>query len=285
MKKLPSVWIQELTWQDVEQYLQEDDIVIIPAGSTEEHGPAGPLGVDAYAAIALAEDAAKKAGVLVTPPIWFGDSSHHLGFAGTISIRPNTLIEIIKDIAKSLARHGFKKILIINGHKMANLSALLIASKELHEYDLPDVFFAVIDPWKIARKISSEIKDTNEHHSGELEISHVWYKHPNLIKKDKLTKDKVDFKKIFGKYSNDDLFGPAGEIIDIPWNSFEQKAFTPTGAFSASSKASPEKGKAYHEYMVNIIVDFIKWLRTYKGPIGGVKQNSKSAIVKTWKKK
>ncbi|MBI2337687.1 creatininase family protein [Candidatus Daviesbacteria bacterium] len=273
MKKITSIWIQELTWEEVAEYLKKNDIVIIPTGSTEEHGPAGPLGVDTYAAIALAEDAAKKTGVLVTPPVWFGDSSHHGGFAGTISLRPQTLIAVISDMARSLARAGFKKIIIINGHKAANLPALLTAVKELHEYELPDIFFAVIDPWKIARKISSELKETNEHHSGELEISHVWYKYPHLIKRKKLTKNKINFRKIFGKYSNDDLFGPAEEIIDMPWNSFEQKAFAPSGSFSASVKASPKKGKIYHDYMVNIIVDYIKWLKTYKGVIGRVKKS------------
>lgn len=272
MKKPSSIWMQELTWEDVRDYLKNNDIVIIPAGSTEEHGPAGPLGVDAYAAIELAQDAAKKTGVLVTPPIWFGDSSHHTGFPGTISLRPSTLIEVIKDVSRSLASHGFKKILIINGHKMANLPALTLAAKELHEYELPDVFFAVIDPWKIAKKISSEIKSTNEHHSGELEISHVWYKYPHLIKKNKLTKRKVHFVEIFSKYSNDDLFGPSGELIDIPWNSREQKTFAPDGSFSASINSSPEKGKKYHDYMVEIIVDFILWLKKYNGPIGRSKK-------------
>lgn len=273
-KNLRSNWIQELTWEDIRDYLQTNDIVIIPAGSTEEHGPAGPLGVDAYAAIALAEDAAKKTGVVVTPPIWFGDSSHHTGFPGTISLRPSTLIEIIRDVSKSLAKHGFKKILIINGHKMSNLPALVTAAKEMHEYELPNVFFAVIDPWKIGRKISANIKSTNEHHSGELEISHVWYKHPHLIKKDKLTKKTINFEKIFSKYSNPDLFGapPNTETIDIPWASFEQKAFAPDGTFSASIDASAEKGKKYHDYMVNVIVEFITWLKTYKGPIGNTKK-------------
>lgn len=260
--------MQELTWQDIEVYLKKNDIVIIPVGSTEEHGPAGPLGVDSYVAIALAEDIARQSRVLVTPPIWFGDSSHHSAFPGTISLRPTTLIEVIKDVSRSLARHGFKKILIINGHKMSNLPALTIATKELHEYELRDAFFGIIDPWKIARKISVEIKSTNEHHSGELEISHVLYKYPHLIKKDKLTTKKVNFEKIFSKYSNDDLFGSGGELIDILWNSYEQRAFAPTGSFSASNKASSEKGKKYHDYMVEIVVDFIGWLKTYKGPIG-----------------
>ncbi len=130
------------------------------------------------------------------------------------------------------------------------------------------MIFAIIDPWKIARKISAKIKSTNEHHAGELEISHVWYKYPNLIKKEKLTKRKINFEKIFSEYSNDDLFGPSGEIIDIPWNSLEQEKFAPDGSFSASINASSEKGKKYHEYMVGIIVNFIESLKKYKGPIG-----------------
>jgi len=271
MNKLKSVWINELSWEDVNNYLKKENIVILPVGSTEEHGLAGPLGLDSYAAIALAEDVGKKTGVLVAPPLWYGDSSHHLGFAGTMSLKTSTLISVIEDISESLARNGVKKILIINGHKSANLPALLSAVKNLHEYKLPKVFFAVADPMKIAKGIASRIKDNIEHHVGELEVSHIWYKYPHLIKKDKLTKKGINFERIFSKYSHYDLFGKSGEVIDIPWNSYEQKAFAPDGSLSNSSKASPEKGKQYHDYMVNVLVDFISWLKKYKGPIGNTK--------------
>lgn len=273
MKKDKSIWLHELTWEEVASYLKKNDIIIFPVGSTEEHGPAGPLGLDSYVAIALAEDAARKAGVLASPPLWFGDSSHHLGFPGTISLRTETLTAVIRDMAHSVARHGFKKILIINGHKSANLPALLSAAKNLHEYELPEVFFAVIDPMKIAKKVASKIKEAVEHHAGELEISHVWYKYPELIRVDKLTKKEIAFEKIFSEYSQYDLFGKTGEVIDIPWNSYEQRFFAPSGSFSDSSHANPKKGKEYHEYMVNVIVDFISWLRNYKGPIGRVKKS------------
>lgn len=273
MNKLKSIWINELTWEDVNNYLKKENIVILPVGSTEEHGPVGPLGLDSYAAIALAEDVGKKTGVLVAPPLWYGDSSHHLGFAGTMSLKTSTLISIIEDLSESLARNGFKKILIINGHKSANLPALLSAVKNLHEYKLPEVFFAVADPMKIAKGIALKIKDNVEHHVGELEVSHIWYKYPHLIKKNKLTKKGINFEKIFSEYSQYDLFGKSGEVIDIPWNSYEQKAFAPDGSLSNSSKASPEKGKEYHDYMVKVLVDFIGWLRKYKGPIGsGIKK-------------
>lgn len=272
MKNLKSVWINELSWDEVKNYLKKDNIIIVPVGSTEEHGLAGPLGLDSYAAIALAEDVAKNANVLVAPPLWYGDSSHHLGFPGTISLRTSTLVSVIEDISISLAKHGFKKILIINGHKSANLPALLSAVKNLHEYQLPNVLFAVADPMKIAKGIAAKIKEAPEHHVGELEVSHIWYKYPHLIKRAKLTKKRVNFEKIFSSYSQYDLLGKAGEVIDIPWNSYEQKIFAPDGSFSDASKASRKKGKLYHDYMVEILTDFIKWLRKYKGPIGVIKK-------------
>ena len=266
--KRNSVWLNELTWQEVGSYLKKNDLIIVPVGSTEEHGLAAPLGLDTYAAIFLAEDVAKKAGVLVPPPLWFGDSSHHLGFPGTISLRPQTLELVVSDIGRSLARHGFRKILIINGHKKANLPALLTATKELHEHDLRDVFFAVIDPVKIARGIAGKVKEEIEHHAGELETSHILYKRPDLIKKEKLAKKNIPYNKIFSSFSTFDLFGKSGDEIDIPWNSYEQRAFSQSGAFSASNKSSSEKGRVYHEYMVDRVVEFIDWLHRYKGPIG-----------------
>ncbi|WP_227761823.1 creatininase family protein [Zhaonella formicivorans] len=271
MAKLKSVWLQELTWEDVAEYLKSDDIILFPVGSTEQHGPAGPLGVDSYAAIALAEDAAKETGVLVTPPLWFGDSPHHLDFPGTISLRTETLVEVAKDVICSLARHGFKKIIIINGHKGTNNAGLITACRSLHQYELPDVFLSLVDPMYLARGIA-HIKDAVEHHAGELEISHVWYKHPHLIKQEKLTGEQVNLEPLMSEFTHKDLLGKGGDSIEIFWNSREQKAFAPTGSFSDSSHASPEKGRQYHEYMVKNLVKFIGWLRRYEGPIGRIKQ-------------
>ena len=176
MAETRSVWLQELTWPEVAAYLESDDIAIFPVGSTEQHGPAGPLGVDSYAAIALAEDAARATGVLVTPPLWFGDSPHHLDFPGTLSLSTETLVAVAKDVVRSLARHGFRKVLVINGHKGTNIAGLTTALRSLHQNELPGVLMALADPMYLARGIA-HIKGAPEHHCGELEISHVWYKH------------------------------------------------------------------------------------------------------------
>lgn len=269
MAQLRSVWLQELTWEDIVDYLKTDDIIIFPVGSTEQHGPAGPLGVDSYAAIALAEDAAKEAGVLVTPPLWFGDSPHHLDFPGTISLRTETVVAITKDVIRSLARNGFRKLIIINGHKGTNIAALTTACRSIHQYELPDVLLALVDPMFLAKGIA-HIKDAIEHHAGELEISHVWYKHPHLIKQEKLPSQHVDLEPVLSPFVHKDLLGKGGDSIEIFWNSREQRTFTPSGSFSDSTKASPEKGKQYHEYMVKNLVTFIDWLRQYDGPIGRI---------------
>jgi creatinine amidohydrolase len=258
-----SVWLNELTWEEVEDYLKSGDLALLPIGSTEQHGPAGPLGVDSYAAIALAEDAAAQTGVVTTPPLWFGDSPHHLAFPGTISLRSETLVAVVKDIVHSLARNGFRRFVIINGHKGTNLAPLTLACRALQEYELPQALFALTDPLFLCTK-AAEIKDAPEHHAGELEISHVWYKYPHLIRQDKLPREGVALREVFSDYIRADLFGPAkGVTAEVFWNSRTQRRFAPTGSFSDSSAASPEKGKKYHDNMVDNLADFIRWFAKY----------------------
>ena len=264
----PSVWLHELTWEEVASYLDGRDTIIVPFGTTEQHGPAGPLGLDTYVAIGLAEDAAKRAGVLAAPPVWYGDSSHHLGFPGTISVKTETLMQIVYDIVRSLARHGFKRILIVNGHKWTNLAALTSAARNIREFELPGVLTAVADPMFLARGIAATIKSTNEHHAGELEVSQVLYKFPHTIRTEKLSDAACDFGQALGPFATADLFGGGHDSIEQPWTSWDQKRIAPTGQFSSNSGASAEKGKAYHDYMVDRLVEFLDWWQAYKGPLG-----------------
>ena len=267
MPELPSVWIHELTWEEVAQYLREDNLAIVPIGSTEQHGPAGTLGTDTFVAMGLAEDAAKKAGVLVTPPIWYGESSHHMALP-TLSIRAETEIALVKDVCRSLAHHGFRKIIIINGHKGSNLPPLITAAKSLHEEELHQVLIAVADPLHIGRTIAREVKEAPEHHGGELELSQVWYRYPPHVRPDKFPSQGADMRLALGPFGVADLFGVQGDTIEIPWNSYDQAAMSPSGSLSDASRSSQEKGRRYHEHMVDNLVRFIDWLRTQQGPIG-----------------
>ena len=260
--------MQDLTWEEVAAHLEHDEIAFVPVGSTEQHGPAGVLGVDAYVAITLAEDAARRSGVLCTPPIWFGDSSHHSGFPGTISIRTETLMLLVRDVCRSLARAGFTRIVLINGHKGANLPGLISSVRALHEEELPGVLFAVADPLHLARSTAPTVKETNEHHAGELELSHIYHRYPDLIRTDRLTDASVDFDAVFGGFVGSDLFGPAPDGVEIMWSGAEQRAFTPTGSFSSSTGVTDAKGRAYHDHIVARLCELVDWLRGYDGPIG-----------------
>jgi creatinine amidohydrolase len=111
-----SYLLTELGWPDVAAYLERDDRIILPAGSTEQHGRHLPLGTDVAVPVELARRLGERTGVLVAPALSYGMSLHHLGFPGSISLRPETLTRVLEDILRSLYRHGFRRVFVINGH-------------------------------------------------------------------------------------------------------------------------------------------------------------------------
>lgn len=180
-----SVWLHERSWRDVEDYLDgaAHPTVLVPIGSTEQHGRHLPLGVDGFAARDLAEAIAERAGVLSAPPIWYGDAAHHMAFPGTVSLSTETVVALLVDVYESLLRHGFENVVTVSGHSIANLPAVKTASKRAREAH-PDAFFAIVDRFRIGVRAHRDLReddDVDGMHADEFETSLMLRDHPDLV--------------------------------------------------------------------------------------------------------
>lgn len=120
------------TWAEVEGFLTRSRAIVVPIGSNEQHGPTGLLGTDWLCPEIIAHQAHKDgADILIAPTFNIGMAQHHLGFPGTISLRPSTFIAAIGDWTRSLALHGFEKIFFLNGHG-GNVATIEAAFSELY---------------------------------------------------------------------------------------------------------------------------------------------------------
>lgn len=180
------------TWQEVEAYLNTAKGVIVPIGSTEQHGPNGLIGTDAICAEAIAKGVGQAAGALVGPTINLGNAQHHMGFAGTITLKPSTLIAVIGDYVVSLARHGFERFFFINGHG-GNISTLSAAFQEIYAASslssaasAPGLRLKLKNWWETpaVQKLSKELFGRAEgSHATPSEVSVTQWAYPEAIKR------------------------------------------------------------------------------------------------------
>jgi len=184
--------LQLSTWQEVDAYLEANETIILPIGSTEQHGPTGLIGTDALCPEALARAVGDATGIMVAPTFAIGMAQHHLSFAGTITLRPATLITMLVDVVRSLSLHGFRNFYFLNGHggNMATLSAAfseIYAQKSLDpgNQNLPTVRCKQRNWWDGKRfwALSAELYGKSEgSHATCSEISLTNYLFPDHLK-------------------------------------------------------------------------------------------------------
>ena len=182
--------MQLVSWLEVDAYLKQSTAIIMPIGSTEQHGPNGLIGTDALTAEMIAWKLGEDLGVMVAPTIAVGMAQHHLGFPGSMTLRPSTLIAVIQDMVNSLARHGFERFFFINGHG-GNVATVTAAFSEIYaETSLQTAasnrppLRCVLRNWYMGRRvgeISKEVFGDDEgSHATPSEVALTYYGYPEV---------------------------------------------------------------------------------------------------------
>ncbi|MFQ5711666.1 MAG: creatininase family protein [Candidatus Geothermarchaeales archaeon] len=270
--------IFEMNSDEIAEWLTKTDIVLVPIGSCEQHGPHLPISTDSLAAWITTKWAAEKAGVLHTPLVWTGYSPHHMRppgrGAGTITLRASTFLEFLYDIGRSLIHHGFNKIVYVTGHT-SNIKVIEPALRRLR-YDtgaLAVLFRADAEFIPLVKEIREEVienppEENPGWHGSEVETSLVLMYNPEEVKWDEakkaithapnwLPKDKFT-KKDGNPYV---AFKGQESMIMIP---MEHHEYSDTGIIGNPTRAKVEKAEKIYEIVANKFADFLGELKKIK---------------------
>jgi creatinine amidohydrolase len=230
---MKSVFLDELTNIELEQFLAEHERVLVPVGATEQHGPHSPLGTDVFLPREIARRVAEAAGdTLVAPALPYTLSYPHRGFAGEFSLRIETFMAVVRDLAVSFAKSGFRQIVFLNGH-YDNSYALAYACAQAAE-DMPEGARAYpINHWD---GLTMEELQAFGMHAGEGEASMVMAIREELVDVARLNCEHPNFPPISsppGPVHSAFFFTQPGSVYRI----------TRSGTWGDATGATAEKGE------------------------------------------
>jgi len=251
---------EKLTWPEIEDAVEQRQICIVPCGAVEQHGPHLPLDVDLICPTQIALGAAREIPdkALVLPTVQYGYTGHVMDFPGTINCHFEHFMRHVLDITRSLAYHGFKKILLLNGHgsNMPNLN--LVARRTNLETDAECILTGW---WQLLTVDKDFLPSWRESkfpggcsHAGELETSLYLYLAGDDVRKDKIKSGTISFNDEESDFMFVDLFGH-GPATVVSWTS----SYSETGVLGDAELASEEKGRRAYEEAVRQLVRFLLW--------------------------
>ena len=244
MGDTPPVMLADLTWTEVKRYVESDAVVLLPVGAFEQHGPGMTLETDTRLASELCRLVSVRLfpRVLVAPAVPWGLSDHHLGFAGTISLHPETFFLLIQDVITSLVGHGFRRFVLVNGHG-GNMTACEEACVRLREETTADVVAAVTYFTLIPLPVLE--------HAGEIETSFSLALDPQLVRPDRLVPAAMT---VSDHASPDALRGRPFHHI------------TATGNLGDPRRATSERGKQLVDAVLARLCEIVTSLDRNEGP-------------------
>jgi creatinine amidohydrolase len=240
--------LAELHWPEVKKLDRKNIVAIVPVGSMEQHGPHLPFQVDVLVSSRLAEDLEKRIPeILLVPPIWTGVSAHHMDFPGSITLRAKVFIDLLHDICSSLYHHGFRRIVLLNGHG-GNRSSLEVLGQELFvELGLTVNTLAYWDLVPDLVKALKKTKSSGMGHSGELETSLLLHLEPRLVNQKAIPQGVLGI----------DQPGPTTGIKRY----VNMKEHSEEGVIGMPSAASPEIGEKLYQGALNALEKAVRALQ------------------------
>lgn len=241
--KPPTVFLGEMTNLEVEAFLKDHDIVIVPTGSTEQHGPHGPLLTDVLVPQEVARRVAPEVGAVVAPPINYGLSYPHVGFPGVVHLRIPTFMALVEDLCVSLATVGFRRIVFLNGH-YDNTYAIAYACANARDR-LPDGVVAYpINYWDgMTSEESAEFfGPTTGLHANRGETSAVLAINPDLVDMERANAEMPPFPDVTSAVPVHTAF-----FFSAPGS---VRRATRSGTWGDAREASVEFGRRYLDVVV-----------------------------------
>lgn len=218
--------LENLAYPEVEEYLKEKDIILIPVGSVEQHSPYGLIGTDFITAEGVARETGKRMGVMVAPTLAYGISPHHMAFSGSATLMPETLIRVVRDIVTSFLAHGFRRIFFINGHG-GNIESIKAGIQRLKADNCPGILgvFSWYDYPEMA-DIGRELFDDKEgSHATPSEVAVTRYLRPEEFGGKATVAQGIVKPQTHWPLSAEEMrrFFPDGRMCSAPWLATGQK--------------------------------------------------------------
>lgn len=254
---------EEMTSPEIGALDRDNMVVILPIGSIEQHGNHMPVGTDSMLAHAVSVAAAEAAtNVVVLPPPWFGFSAHHMRFPGSVTLRAETLMAVVEDVVGSLVAHGFRRILVVNGHGgnggVIDVLASTLGHKHYGAARIVTLTYFALARDAIARQRRSAAGGMG--HACEFETSLIQHLRPDLVK---IERAQTLYPDPGSDYLTTDLIGSQAVRV---YHDFAD--LSATGTLGDPSLASPEAGEAFFAASVAALADFIADFRGWSIPVG-----------------
>ncbi len=236
--------LEQMTMGEFRAGLTRTRTVLIPYGSTEEHGSHLPLDTDTMQAVAVAHRLQDYREIFIAPPVHYGVCRSTSEHPGTLSISTQTLIALTLDIVAALYRQGLRRFILLSGHAGGTHMAALTDAGEQLLQKYPELQIAVVTEYLLAAESGRHLIETaGDAHAGEIETSRIMHSHPQLVK---------------GSGVREFPAFPKGILVR------NKQRYWPGGVWGDPGKASAAKGARIEQLVVDKLCELVDQLEAWQ---------------------